>query len=128
MTNQPNLLLDTHILLWWLDGSSRLPQAARAAIIASEAVYVSSATAWEIGIKASQGKLDFPGDLAEQLSLNDFKPLPISISHAVAAGALPDHHRDPFDRMLVAQARVESLMLITSDARLKSYDAPVLVV
>ena len=68
-TNPVNLLLDTHILLWWLDGSSRLPQAARDAIIASPEVYVSSATAWEIGIKVAQGKLEFPGDLGEQLSL-----------------------------------------------------------
>ena len=116
-----NVLLDTLVLLWWLDGSSRLSQAARGAIIASEAVYVSSATAWEIGIKASQGKLDFSGDLGEQLSQNDFRPLPISISHAVAAAALPFHHRDPFDRLIVAQAKIGGGKLITRDRRIREH-------
>jgi PIN domain nuclease of toxin-antitoxin system len=123
-----SLLLDTHVLLWWLAASSRLPQAARDAIGACEDVYVSAATAWEIAIKSSQGKLDFPGGLEEQLLENQFQPLPISIPHAMAAAALPLHHRDPFDRMLIAQARMESLTLLTSDAKLKAYDAAVLLV
>jgi PIN domain nuclease of toxin-antitoxin system len=128
MANQVSLLLDTHVLLWWLAGSSRLPQGARSAIGGSPAVYVSAATAWEIAIKTSQGKLDFPASLGEQLLQNQFQPLPISIPHAMAAAALPLHHRDPFDRMLIAQARMESLTLLTSDARLKAYDAAVLLV
>jgi PIN domain nuclease of toxin-antitoxin system len=128
MANPRNLLLDTHVLLWWLDGSNRLPRAARDAIGASQGVYVSAATAWEIGIKAAQGKLEFGGRLDEQLLRNDFRALPVSIAHALAASALPFHHHDPFDRMLIAQAQMESLMLVTNDARLKSYDATVLVV
>ena len=123
-----SLLLDTHVLLWWLAGSSRLPQAARNAIAGSPVVYVSAATAWEIAIKTSQGKLDFPASLEEQLLQNHFQPLPISIPHAMAAAALPLHHRDLFYRMLIAQARLESLTLLTSDARLKAYDAAVLLV
>src|SRR5271170_7525645 len=106
MANPLSLLLDTHVLLWWLGESSRLPRAARDAIAASDAVYVSAASAWEIGIKTSQGKLDFPGDLGQELLRNQFQPLSISIRHAVAAAALPLHHRDPFDRMLIAQARL----------------------
>jgi PIN domain nuclease of toxin-antitoxin system len=128
MANPLNLLLDTHVLLWWLAASSRLSQAARDTIGEGDLVYVSAASAWEIAIKASQGKLDFPGRLEEQLLQNEFRSLPVSIPHALAAADLPPHHRDPFDRMLIAQARLESLTLLTSDARLKAYDAPMLLV
>lgn len=123
-----SLLLDTHVLLWWLAGSSRLSQTARETIGASGAVYVSAATAWEIAIKVSQGKLEFPADIEEELLRNQFQPLNVSIRHAVAAAALPLHHRDPFDRMLIAQARLESLTLVTGDAKLEAYDAPMLLV
>jgi PIN domain nuclease of toxin-antitoxin system len=127
MANPLNLLLDTHVLLWWLGANRRLSRAARNAIDGSQSVYVSAATAWEIAIKTSQGKLDFPRSLEDELLQNQFQPLPISIPHALAAAALPLHHRDPFDRMLIAQARLESLTLLTADANLKAYDAPVLL-
>jgi PIN domain nuclease of toxin-antitoxin system len=128
MAEISNLLLDTHVLLWWLGGSNRLSQAARKTIVESSAVYVSAASVWEIGIKVSKGKLNFGGDMEAQLLENGFRPLPVSISHALAAGALPPHHGDPFDRMLIAQARLESLTLLTSDSRLGAYGAPVLLV
>ena len=123
-----NLLLDTHILLWWLSGSRRLHPAARKTIADSARAYVSAATAWEIAIKIDLGKLEFRGELAEQLAMNNLLPLAVTIPHALAAGALPVHHCDPFDRMLIAQAKIESLTLMTHDARLREYDFPVLVV
>jgi PIN domain nuclease of toxin-antitoxin system len=123
-----NLLLDTHILLWWLSASKRLHSAAREAIADSARAYVSAATVWEIAIKIALGKLEFRGEMAEQLAINNLLPLAVTVPHALAAGALPAHHSDPFARMLVAQAKIESLTLMTHDARLRDYDVPVLVV
>lgn len=123
-----NLLLDTHILLWWLSGNKRLPSAARKAIADSARAYVSAATVWEIAIKVALGKLEFRGDMAQQLALNNLLPLAVTLLHALTAGALPMHHSDPFDRMIIAQAKIESLTLLTHDARLRDYDVPVLVV
>jgi PIN domain nuclease of toxin-antitoxin system len=122
-----NLLLDSHALLWWLAESRRLSREARQAIAESESTYVSAATAWEISIKTAQGKLDFRGNLEEQMARNQFRPLHITIRHAVAAGRLPRHHGDPFDRMLVAQAKAESLTLVTTDVQLRAYGVPVLL-
>jgi PIN domain nuclease of toxin-antitoxin system len=122
-----NLLLDSHALLWWLAESRRLSREARQAIAESESTYVSAATAWEISIKTAQGKLDFRGNLEEQMARNRFRPLHITIRHAVAAGRLPRHHGDPFDRMLVAQAKAESLTLVTTDVQLRAYGVPVLL-
>ena len=120
------LLLDTHILIWWLDPTiSSLSEAAYAAISDSEnLVFVSAATAWEITIKKALGKLDAPANLEEELARHRFQPLPITISHALAVGQLPPHHNDPFDRILVAQAKVEGLTLVTRDEKLKMYDIP----
>jgi PIN domain nuclease of toxin-antitoxin system len=123
-----NLLLDTHILLWWLSGSRRLHAAARKTIADSARAYVSAATVWEIAIKIALGKLEFRGDMVEQLAANNLLPLVVTVPHALVAGALPAHHGDPFDRMLVAQAKIESLTLMTQDVRLREYDVPVLVV
>ena len=123
-----NLLLDTHVLLWWLSGAAQLREATRATISTAESVWVSAATAWEIGIKTSSGKLEFHGDMEEQLARNSFRPLPITVTHAIAAGKLPRRHGDPFDRMLVAQAQVESLTLVTHDASLSDYGGHILVV
>lgn len=123
-----NLLLDSHILLWWLSDSRRLNSAARKAVANSARVYVSAATVWEIAIKMALGKLEFSGNIEEQLALNNLLPLPVTVPHTLAAGALPVHHSDPFDRMLIAQAKIESLTLMTHDARLRDYDIPVLVV
>lgn len=116
------LLLDTHVLLWWLANDPALGEEARAGISApGSSVCVSAATAWEISIKQALGKLDAPSDLARQIELHRFEPLPITVSHAYAAGALPRHHEDPFGRMLVAQAVAEGLTLVTRDPRISLY-------
>ena len=122
-----SLLLDTHILLWWLSDDPLLPTAAREAIASPESeVLVSAATAWEIAIKQAAGRLDAPDDLLEAVEDNDFGTLPITAAHALAAGALPPHHSDPFDRMLIAQARAENLTLVSVDNRFPQYDVELL--
>lgn len=115
------LLLDTHALLWWLADSPLLSGRARSAIARSPAVYVSAATAWEISIQKAYGKLHAPDDLEQALAANGFEALPITVAHALAAGRLPLHHHDPFDRMLVAQAQTESLTLVTRDTSMRKY-------
>ncbi|MDQ3662720.1 MAG: type II toxin-antitoxin system VapC family toxin [Actinomycetota bacterium] len=121
------LLLDTHVLLWWLSNDPSLPPEAESAIADPGAtVFVSAASAWEIAIKQALGKLDAPNDLENQVEVNRFEALPITISHAYSAGALPRHHDDPFDRMLVAQALAEGLTIVTRDSRLSRYGVPTL--
>lgn len=122
------LLLDTHVLLWWLADSPRLGREARGLIARSPAVHVSAASAWEIGIKRAIGKLTAPANLPEALANSGFFALSITIEHAAAAASLPRHHDDPFDRMLVAQAKAEKLTLLTSDQRLTEYGAAVKLV
>ena len=121
-----NLLLDTHVLLWAMDDDPSLSQEARAAITnGSNLVFVSAATAWEISIKKALGKLRVPaGDYLDELRRHRFTPLDITTEHALAVESLPPHHADPFDRMLVAQAMVERLTLVTHDARMKAYSVP----
>ncbi|MGH8899056.1 MAG: type II toxin-antitoxin system VapC family toxin [Egibacteraceae bacterium] len=120
------LLLDTHALLWWLADDPAL-SAQTVEVIAAEAdVYVSAVSVWEIAIKRALGKLDAPEGLAAAVVASGFQQLPIRFRHAEVAGALPRHHNDPFDRMLVAQAQCESLTLVTSDARITSYQVAVL--
>lgn len=122
-----NLLLDTHTLLWWLSDDPALGDDARSAIAKElNTVMVSAASAWEISIKRALGKLDAPEDLPSALEMGDLHPLPITIHHAIAAGALPRHHDDPFDRMLVAQARLEGLTIVTRDEQLARYGVPLL--
>ena len=122
-----NLLLDTHVLLWWLSDDSALGTEARAAIANPETeVFVSAASAWEIAIKVGLGKLDAPDDLEAALVANSFQPLPIEVAHALAADRLPEHHRDPFDRMLIAQAMVEGLTLVTHDRAFGAYEVALL--
>jgi PIN domain nuclease of toxin-antitoxin system len=116
-----NLLLDSNILLWWLMDSARLSTDAREAIVESAMVYVSAATVWEIEIKRELGKLKAPENLEEVLAASNFLPLAITIQHSIAAAKLPRHHEDPFDRMLIAQAEIESLTLLTSDKKLRDY-------
>lgn len=121
------LLLDTHALLWWLEDDARLAVSVRAGIAdASNDVYVSAASAWELAIKARLGKVSMPDDLEEQLVANSFVPLAVEIRHALAVRNLPDHHRDPFDRLLVAQAQIEGLTLVTADESIPRYEVAVL--
>ena len=122
-----NLLLDTHVVLWWL-GDQRLTDAAYAAIATPDnAVFVSAASAWEIGVKKALGKLRAPDDLEELLERERFMPLPVTIAHGLAVGSLPKVHGDPFDRLLVAQAGRESLTLVTRDERLGEYGIPIVL-
>jgi PIN domain nuclease of toxin-antitoxin system len=123
------LLLDTHILLWWLANDAKLPRSAATAIADGENfVAVSAASAWEIVIKKAAGRLEAPDDLLEAIEANNFDALSISPAHALAAGALPAHHADPFDRMLIAQARAEALTVVTVDGRFSNYDVELLPV
>ncbi|MFO1155018.1 MAG: type II toxin-antitoxin system VapC family toxin [Rhodospirillales bacterium] len=126
-----NLLLDTHVLLWWLSDDTRLGDQARSAIAdARSRVWVSAASAWEVVIKAALGRLALPGPPAEvvrtALTENDFTSLAITIDHALAVSALPAIHADPFDRILVAQAIAERLTLVTADTIFVRYPVPVL--
>jgi len=121
------LLLDTHAFLWWLADDAKLGPKARAAIADGRSVvFVSAASVWEIAVKRRAGKLDAPGDVAEWIERCDFAPLSIDVEHAVAAAELPPHHRDPFDRMLVAQAQLEELTLVARDDAIDEYDVAVL--
>ena len=123
------ILIDTNIVLWAMSGSTKLSKAARREIEQADAVYVSAASLWEIGIKVWLGKLDVDIDeLSALLTEAGFEPLPVSWKHARAIHALPHHHRDPFDRMLVAQAISEPLRLVTHDAQLAKYSDVVVVV
>lgn len=116
------LLLDTHALLWWVGDLPHLGARARAAIADADTVHVSSVSAAEISIKRAKGKMDSPGDLVGQLAANRFTELPFTLRHGEAMADLPPHHSDPFDRMLVAQARVEGLTLVSANRRLADYD------
>ncbi len=115
------LLLDTHVLLWAVLDDPRLTDAQARAISEAD-LYLSAASVWEIGIKRAVGRLDVPEALFEIALEAGCRPLPISWAHAEAAAALPMHHADPFDRMLIAQARAEGLNLASSDSRFAAYD------
>lgn len=115
------LLLDTHVLLWAVANDPRLTEPQARAISEGE-IHFSAASVWEIGIKRAIGKLDVPDEIFDIAVDAGCRPLPISWAHAQAAAALPLHHADPFDRMLVAQARHEGLCLASSDPRLAAYD------
>ena len=122
------LLLDTHILLWWLSDDPLLPPAARDAIsLPDNEVMVSAAAVWEIAIKKAVGRLESPDDLLEVLTTSDFETLEITASHAVLAGNLAPHHCDPFDRMMIAQAQAENLTLVSIDERFPHYDVELLL-
>src|SRR5260221_8438539 len=109
------LLLDTQIVLWWQAGGRRLGKALIHEITEAEAVFVSAVSAWEAHIKRALGKVEFPGTFRDLLDPNGFTELPVTIEHATAVESLPPIHGDPFDRLLIAQARVEDLVLVTSD-------------
>jgi PIN domain nuclease of toxin-antitoxin system len=116
------LLLDSHALLWWLEDSPTLAREAYEAISEpTNQVLVSAVTIWELEIKRSAGKLKAPRQLLRRVEEENFTPLPITLHHGAAAGQLPRHHRDPFDRMLVAQAAVDDLTLVTRDPGFEAY-------
>ncbi|MFO7908348.1 MAG: type II toxin-antitoxin system VapC family toxin [Planctomycetota bacterium] len=116
------LLLDTHVVLWWLDDPLLLSLTAREAIADPvNDVLVSAAVCWEIAIKRGLGKLTAPADLRGALHSCDFRELHITSAHALATETLPMHHRDPFDRMLVAQAFMEGATLVSRDPMVATY-------
>ena len=119
------LLLDTLVLIWWDEGA-RLSSHARQAIASAEEVYVSAASAWEIAIKASLGRLQTTRTVTRAAGESGFVELPVVFAHTEAVLNLPWHHRDPFDRLLVAQALVEGLTVVTRDARFRPYPVAVL--
>ncbi len=116
------LLLDTHAYLWWLADDPKLGAEAREGLADPAAiVYVSAASVWEIAIKRQLGKLELEGDPVEEIWSNGFVELPMTARHADRAGRLPRHHDDPFDRMLIAQAELEHLTLVSRDAAFEDY-------
>lgn len=118
-----NFLLDTHTLIWALENNPTLSENARNAIIKGEnMIFVSSASAWEISIKKAIGKLQAPDNLYQEIKLHRFTELKINFEHAQLAGKLPDIHKDPFDRMLIAQAMIEKLTFITRDKLIAQYN------
>ena len=125
------ILLDTHAFLWWISDAPQLSQKARQIIGNGEnALFLSAASGWELAIKTRLGKLKLPADItsfiAEQLSVNAITPLPIQMKHALHLNSLPDFHRDPFDRMIVAQAQVEGLPVLTADPQLAGYSVQII--
>jgi PIN domain nuclease of toxin-antitoxin system len=123
-----SLLLDTHVALWGLTADAALSHDLLDRLRHDPEIFLSPVTLWEITIKQTAGKLGGPADLAERVRDMGFRELPITHAHAIAAGRLPVHHRDPFDRMLVAQAKTEGLTLVTRDADIQQYDIDLLVV
>ncbi len=123
------LLIDTHLLLWWLTASPRLPAHAQDLIRDPEnTVFVSAVSTWEIRLKQSLEKLRIPGDFSERLEAESFEKLPLTVRHTAEIADLHWHHRDPFDRMLVAQAKAEAMFLLTADTVVAKYGGFVLLV
>ena len=121
------ILLDTQVLLWWLASDRRLDGAATQ-IIGDPAnqVFISPASIWEVSIKRHRGRLEAPDDFVDYVERERFETVNVTAHHGWSAGALPMHHRDPFDRLLVAQALSENLTLMTSDGALRRYDVDIL--
>ena len=124
------ILLDTHAFLWWVTDSTELSRRARRVIAdGANEIYFSAASAWEIAIKSSLGRVTLPDEpevfITAQLQENGFQVLPVQLHHALGVAALPAVHRDPFDRLLVAQARTEQLAVLSRDARLARYSVRV---
>jgi PIN domain nuclease of toxin-antitoxin system len=123
-----SLLLDTHIALWGITADASLSEDFLDRLRHDPDIFLSPVTLWEITIKQKAGKLGGPPDLAQRISGMGFRELAVTHAHAIAAGRLPVHHRDPFDRMLVAQAMVEGLTLATRDTDVQKYDVDLLIV
>lgn len=125
------VLLDTHTFLWWITDDPRLSRKVRGIIgNGKNQIFLSAASGWEIAIKAKLGRLQVPDELErfipEQLALNAIEILPVQMSHALHVYALPDHHHDPFDRLLIAQAQLESLPILTTDPQIVRYSVKVI--
>jgi len=125
------LLLDAQALIWWREGNRKLgPRARRAIEAGAPAVRISAATVWELAIKSRSGRLTLKHSLdvwtPEALEARGIEPLNVTIAHALAVASLPDHHSDPFDRLLIAQAQLEDLTIVTSDTAFESYDVKLL--
>ncbi|MGI5213078.1 type II toxin-antitoxin system VapC family toxin [Plantactinospora sp. CA-290183] len=123
-----SLLLDTHVVLWWLTDDPTLADDVKERLDHEPDVYVSAATIWEIAIKQAIGKLKEPADLPERVRYSGFRELPVRSDHVIVAGRLPMIHRDLFDRILVAQARCEDLTLVSRDPEVQRYEVALLMV
>jgi PIN domain nuclease of toxin-antitoxin system len=121
-----SLLPDTHVVLWWLADDPALPDDIKVKLDHDPDIYLSAVTVWEVAIKQAIGKIKGPPDLPDQVRDTGFRDLPITSLHAIASARLPMFHRDPFDRMLVAQARCEGLTLVTRDQDCQKYDVDIL--
>lgn len=121
-----SLLLDTHVVLWWLTDDPTLPDDIKTRLDHEPDVYISPATIWEVTVKQAIGKLKQPADLPERIRDSGFDEIPIKSAHAIVAGRLPMIHRDPFDRMLVAQALCDDLTLVTRDPHCQRYEVSIL--
>ena len=120
-------LLDTHIVLWWLTTPEKINKKAQKIIKdKSNVIYISSASIWEMAIKKSIGRLTLPHNLLEMIAIQSFKLLPISAEESLGVADLPMHHTDPFDRMLIMQAKLHDLIIITRDSKIAEYPAVVL--
>ena len=122
------LLLDTPILLWWLADVPPVTERLLQYLSKADVVMVSAASVWEMEIKKAKGLLETPGDIDKAIESNGFRPLSISVAHSMLAGQLPALHKDPFDRMLLAQATLEGLTLVTRDRTLVEYGVPILAI
>ena len=120
------LLLDTQVVLWWRLDSSRLTRAARHRIATADVVWVSAASGWEAAIKQGTGKLRLADPFRWMIEDSGFDELPVTLRHTEHVALLPAHHTDPFDRMLIAQARVEGATIVTHDPQFERYDIPVM--
>jgi PIN domain nuclease of toxin-antitoxin system len=121
-----NLLLDTHVVLWWRLDSRRLRADARRAIDSADQVLVSAASGWEVALKIGVGRLLLEDPFSRLVQASGFQELPVTLEHTERISTLPRHHGDPFDRMLVAQAQAEALTLVTHDRALEPYGVPVI--
>ena len=123
--SERRFLVDTHILIWAMDGDTKFPERYRQIVADGSLIYVSIVSLWEIAIKTSIGKLEIQADVAETLRDYNIEILQMTTSHIEAVRALPHHHRDPFDRMLIAQAMIENLSLLTVDRHFALYDVAI---
>lgn len=120
------LLLDTHIVLWQLAGDPRLSDAAQTRIAEADDLLFSVVSYAEIGIKAATGKLEVPAGIADRVAEAGVRTLQLTPAHGLAVASLPVHHRDPFDRLLIAQAVAEGISLVSADSRFSAYDVPLI--